>query len=160
MDFATGFQSTELQDNARAVRCVRGQVAPPLQAKRFEVSEQAGTVLDTATQLTWQRALDTSGGDDGAGRHNWLHAKPYCAGLTLAGGGWRVPEIRELRSLVDTAVEQPALDHGAFPAAGTGGVWSMTQSATEPTAFWFVDFLDGFSDVEDLATQLRVRCVR
>ena len=160
VDFGSGFQATDLESNARPGRCVRGQAAPLMAAKRYEINAQAGTVLDNATKLTWQRALDTSGGDDGKGGYNWLHAQPYCASLSLAGGGWRLPTIRELRSLIDTSLEQPAIDHTAFPNTADKDLWSITANAKVPTEFWYVDFLDGFSDVEDVATVYAVRCVR
>ena len=49
-----------------------------------------GTVYDTATTLTWQRAANMTG-------MTWASAGPYCAGLTSpAGGGWRLPTVKEL----------------------------------------------------------------
>ena len=160
VDFSIGYQSVELMSNPRAVRCVRGQVKSPAFAKRFSIDSIKGTVLDNATKLTWQRAIDTSGGEDGQGGRTLMQAMGYCTNLTLAGGGWRLPEVRELRSLIDTAVEQPALDHAAFPSAPTKDYWSNTVHAAVKTEYWHVNFLDGFSDVEDVSTPMRVRCVR
>src|SRR4051812_1027133 len=54
-----------------------------------------GTVYDTATTLTWQQAANTTG-------MKWASAGPYCAGLTApAGGGWRLPTVKELTTLLD-----------------------------------------------------------
>jgi hypothetical protein len=139
---------------------VRGQVKSPTFSKRFVVDAAKGTVLDNATKLTWQRAIDTSGGEDGLGGRTLMQAMGYCTNLTLAGGGWRLPEVRELRSLIDTAVEQPSLDHAAFPSTPTKSYWSNTVHAAVKTEYWHVNFLDGFSDVEDVSTPMRVRCVR
>lgn len=160
VDFSIGFQGVELTHNLRAVRCVRGQVGAPAFTARFAVDAAQGTVLDRATQLTWQRAIDTSGGEDGEGGRTLMQALGYCDKLTLAGGGWRLPEVRELRSLVDSAAEPPALDHTAFPATPGKGYWSHTVDAASATSYWYVHFIDGFSDVEDVSTPLRVRCVR
>lgn len=160
VDFELGWLSSLLKSNSRAVRCVRGATPPPAAPSRFVVAAAAGTVFDTATKRTWQRTIDTSGGDDGQGGHTWLHAKTWCDKLSLDGGGWRLPDIRELRSLVDTSLLPPALDPKAFPAALSQGAWSSTASAWSATDFWYVDFMDGFSDAEDVAVHHRARCVR
>ncbi len=56
---------------------------------------EPGTWLDTSTGLTWQNP-----GPRGYDVMTWPEAKTYCAELTLAGSGWRVPTIGELRSLI------------------------------------------------------------
>lgn len=54
-----------------------------------------GTVLDRATGLTWTKA------DSGRGM-NWAAALSYCRGLTTGGqGDWRLPNAKELHSIVD-----------------------------------------------------------
>jgi hypothetical protein len=46
-------------------------------------------------------------------------ALAHCAALSLAGGGFRLPSIAELLTLVDPTRSQPAIDPIAFP--GTAG---------------------------------------
>jgi len=53
----------------------------------------AGTWTDQAWGLTWEKAPPSNCSD-------WNTAMGYCAGLDLDGGGWHVPTIGELRSLV------------------------------------------------------------
>lgn len=54
-----------------------------------------GSVLDSATGLTWQQV------DDGTTR-NWRDALAYCAGLSLGGAAdWRLPDAKELHGIVD-----------------------------------------------------------
>jgi len=53
----------------------------------------AGTWTDSKSGLTWQ--VTPTGGT-----MNWSKAKAHCAGLTLAGGGWHLPTIGELRTLL------------------------------------------------------------
>lgn len=51
------------------------------------------TWIDSSSGLTWQnpRADDSMG---------WEEAKQYCVDLNLDGGGWHLPSIDELRSLI------------------------------------------------------------
>lgn len=68
-----------------------------------------GTITDNATGLMWQQA------DDGTTR-NWENALAYAENLTLAGhSDWRMPNAKELQSIVDysrspDATNSPAID--------------------------------------------------
>jgi len=76
---------------ARYVRCVRGK---PYGKNDF-VDNRDGTVTDRATGLTWTRA-------DSGKAMNWKAALAYAEGLTLAGhDDWRLPNVKELQSIVD-----------------------------------------------------------
>ncbi|MBD3326874.1 DUF1566 domain-containing protein [candidate division KSB3 bacterium] len=80
-----------------------------------------GTVRDLATGLTWQQA------DDGVTR-NWEEALAYCEDLTLAdSSNWRLPNAKELQSIVDYTSNYPALDTSVFTQQDPGGwFWSST----------------------------------
>lgn len=98
-------------------RCVRGK---EWGTNRFVAAHQ-GTVTDTATKLMWQQQ------DDGKTRH-WQQALEYCNTLTVAGfDDWRLPNIKELQSIVDYRVHDPALDQGFFLQQDKQGwFWSST----------------------------------
>lgn len=51
-----------------------------------------GVVLDSSTSLEWEANANH-------GPFDWLAANNYANGLTLAGGGWRLPDIYELGDL-------------------------------------------------------------
>jgi hypothetical protein len=72
-------------------------------AGRFTVAADGKTVHDKVTKLTWQRDPPGTGGPNNDGRYGWADAKTYCANNTagLSGTGWRLPGVRELRSLLD-----------------------------------------------------------
>jgi hypothetical protein len=97
-------------------RCVRG---PVWGNNQFEV--RGNTVHDRATSLTWQRA------DDGRTR-NWQQALAYCAGLHLGGhDDWRLPNVKELESIVDYGRHAPALDERYLQMSDPKGwFWSST----------------------------------
>lgn len=131
--------------------------ASPATAKpskgRYEVQSSAGLVLDTATKLTWERSVTL-------GSYGWAAAKGYCAGLSLAGGGWRLPTLTELEGLVDRRTSNPAIDATAFPNTPSVAFWSSTAYVGTPDNAWRVSFDDGHASTGKVAEVLRVRCVR
>ena len=83
------------------VRYVRGN--PAYGVNRF-VDNRDGTISDLATGLMWAKA------DSGRGM-NWQQALAYCEGLTLADhGDWRLPNAKELQSIVDYTRAPDATD--------------------------------------------------
>jgi len=119
-----------------SVRCVFGDPVALPGAKwppqRFVATPD--TILDTATNLTWQRDGTLSGSRAFQG------ASDYCAGLAVAGGGWRVPSITELSSLVDRSLGGPMIDNSAFPKTINNWYWSSTTDANNAANAWTVQF--------------------
>jgi hypothetical protein len=100
-----------------------------------------GTVTDICTGLMWQK--DT--GNDGD-TVKWCPALFYCENLNLGGhDDWRLPNIRELHSIVDYGRGYPAIDP-VFDASSSF-YWSSTSGAKGPDVAWSVDFEGG--DVSD-----------
>ena len=96
-----------------------------------------GTVTDNCTGLMWQK--DT--GNDGFSL-TWCAALVYCERARLAGhDDWRLPNVRELQSIVDYGRRSPSID----PVVGAlaGRYWSSTSNVDGPDLAWFVYFLDG-----------------
>ena len=80
------------------VRCVRGTT--PTHNFKTLGSEM---VHDELTNLTWQRI------DDGVKRY-WEEALSYCNNLILGGHeDWRLPDVKELLSIVDYSYFNPTL---------------------------------------------------
>ena len=95
-------------------------------AGRYVVT--ATTAFDTKTMLTWQRALVKSA--DGGTIATLQDAWAACA------APWRLPEIKELSTLVDeTIVAPPLVDPVAFPGTPAVPLWSNTLSNTVPEDF-------------------------
>jgi len=99
-------------------RCVRGT---EYLAHNDYQSTGNGTVSDLATGLTWQRT------DDGKTR-DWPEALRYCAALDLGGKqDWRLPNVKELQSIVDYSRNDPAIDTRYFSQTDRNSwYWSST----------------------------------
>ncbi|MBM3271350.1 MAG: DUF1566 domain-containing protein [Candidatus Sericytochromatia bacterium] len=112
-----------------------------------------GTVADAFLGLTWQQ------GDSGKG-YTWAEAKTYCTNLVLAGTGWRLPTVCELKSLVD--MSQPVGNKIAAPFQNSNPwFWSATAYQPSPSSgAWLVSFDYGYSNFNGVADNYRVRCVR
>lgn len=98
-----------------------------------------------AVQLTWQDAL--------------LLSESYNLGEHT---NWRVPNLKEMVSLVQRACVNPAIDLGVFPAAAVGGYWTSTPntSADKTTEAWSVNFLNGRLESREKQQDYYIRMVR
>lgn len=131
------------------VRCVR-----KLSARDSTFRNNGnGTVTDLATGLTWQRQ------DDNILR-GWTLGVSYCQWLSLAGGSWRLPNIKELRSIIDDRVSDPAIDEGVFVGTDVSHYWSATASASYGGYAWSVNFNGGYVNHLSNPSPGYVRCVR
>jgi len=148
VNFNDGLADSILGSEQHRVRCVRGGMAAP--AARYEVNTE--DVLDMFTGLRWQRAVD-------AGTYNFSDSAMLCANLPTADGGWRMPSIGELQTLVETAVAGPSVDPAAFPASPAELFWTGSLRAFATTDGWTVNFIRGFG-FRDTGIGLRARCVR
>lgn len=119
VDFEGGSAEDNGKDSLARVRCVRGG-----SSSRTYVDNGDGTVTDTATGLMWQQA------DDGLDK-NWQEALFYCETLDFAGKtDWRLPDIRELQSIVDETLYNPAINP-IFNCLG-GAYWSASSHVYSP----------------------------
>ena len=118
------------------------------------VANGDGTVTDVATGLMWQQQ------DDGIIRDH-PDAITFCQNLSLAGqADWRLPNIKELTSLVDYRQFNPAIDAAAFPNTSSSIYWSASSRASISVSAWFVGFNDGGVESRNKTSDLFVRCVR
>lgn len=114
-----------------------------------------GTVTDRRTGLTWKRCLEglsDSGCTVGAVEYfTWQEALEQPSLVNASGGfagytDWRVPNINELRSIVEERCVSPALNQSLFPDALGDAVWSSSPTAGTANFSRYVDFAIGNSD--------------
>lgn len=151
--FNLGKIDSHTKKGAKRGRCVRGPSRYPNPPHRFAPEgneEDDPTFSDSVTGLVWQ------GGNQGTS--TWQGALAHCEGLTWAGqADWRLPNVNELRSLINIEVIGPASD---FPDADYNWFWTSTTDAGKPGNGWMVSFHDGSVHSEPKANPRSVRCVR
>lgn len=144
---------TTVPTTMKYARCVRlGKSQPP-----SLVDNGNGTITDNVTTLMWQKQ------DDGT-QKTWANALSYCSGLSLGGyADWRLPNVKELTSIVNYTLWNPAIDLTYFPAAQSNSYWSSTTDVhnTVNAVAWNVLFFDGGADNSaGEANVFYARCVR
>ena len=139
-------------ENPVHIRCVRGP--SPWKSGPQLTKNPDGTVTDQTTGLVWQQKLHTQVA-------TWDEAQNLCRDLQLAGhSDWRLPSIRELRSISNDRLAQPSLDPDIFSGAASVPCWSATTQQNRPERAWFVDFTSGLVTYRDKTEQMQVLAVR
>ena len=103
---------------------------PASAAQATFVDRGNGVVYDTATGLDWEQRAGSTGID-------YPGAKAYVAGLTLDGGGWRLPTISELTDLNTSLIALTGCydcsgDQGPFDDIPLGSWTTSTYWAGQP----------------------------
>jgi len=140
-----------------------------------DYTRNGDVVIDNVTGLEWQdnekvRKLWLSDANYETCEHNNSSpacydtsgdtATTYCSDLALDGGGWRLPSIEELETLLDDGKYDPSLTDGIFKNFSSSYYLSSTSNANNALNVWRVDFNNGFSNDYDKAYSQYVRCVR
>lgn len=129
-----------------------------------------GTVTDRKRGLMWQQcSIGQSGINCQTGTPStftWDQALQYPQALNTAGGflgftDWRLPNVKELRSLVEEACNAPTINANLFPNSQKIHYWSSSPYAYTPYYdAWGVSFNLGNSDGRNRTERNHVRLVR
>jgi hypothetical protein len=103
-----------------------------------------GTVTDNMTGLMWVKAPHSLTGNSGT--MTWNNAIDFCNGLSHAGhSDWRLPNVRELQSLIDYGRFNLALPSGhPFTGVQSDWYWSSSTSADYTGFAWRVFLYYGY----------------
>ena len=156
VSFDLGFDGSNNKVNGYPVRCVRGATLP---GPSF-VDHGDGTVTDLSTGLMWMQG-ETS-------VMAWDTALALCETSSFPSSpvtyaDWRLPDVKELGSLSDESIYNPAVPPSVFPLAKSSYYWSSTTSSLTayPNKAWAVSFDRGYLGYDPLkTTPYYARCVR
>jgi len=110
------------------------------------------TIIDKRSGLMWQRETFPSA-------LNWKDALAHCENLTLDNySDWRLPNIKEILSIVDFAVTNPAI-YSEFPTQ-SAFYWSSTSHTQNYYKAWGVEFDFGSTANKEKILLHYVRAVR
>jgi hypothetical protein len=115
------------------MRCAHGQT--------FDSTNS--TCTGSPVQITWQDALQLS--------------------ETINDGGytdWRVPNAKELATIVEKRCVDPSVNEIVFPATSAENFWSSTTVVGTETSAWSVAFYNGKNNTKDKLLDLHVRFIR
>lgn len=109
-----------------------------------------GTVTDHCTGLQWQQNSADVNGDRQSTDQDfvpWCDALKYCESLSFAGhDDWRLPNVRELQSIVDYGRSKPSID--PIFGALSSYYWSSTLFAGGRINAWNILFNGGSVGLE------------
>ncbi|MCI5194521.1 MAG: DUF1566 domain-containing protein [Candidatus Electrothrix sp. AU1_5] len=114
-----------------------------------------GTITDLKTGLMWKQCLEGVSGSSceigSPDTFTWQQALQQPGVVNNAGGfaghtDWRLPNIRELISIVEEQCEAPVINLDRFPnTPPMSVVWSGSPNANCSGLAWVVDFSSGNS---------------
>ena len=151
VNFFSGIGNSKAKTQTFQVRLVAGNYA----ASRFEgarfVDNADGTLTDLVTGLMWKRCPEGLTGDgcaEGAVSNKvWGVAMKTARDSTFAGyDDWRLPNLKEIQTLVDVSKNNPAQDTTVFPnPTNVLNYWtsSLTKKPDPLTQSWKINFQRG-----------------
>jgi hypothetical protein len=151
LDFMEGYTFATGRFVGGRVRCVQSTQSEGGRLPNYEILEDV--VRDLNTGLEWQHRPDSE-------TRSWDDARKFCQELELAGGGWHLPLLKELLSIVDSTRFMSATFQKAFDLTPNGRFWSATEAINNRDSVYSVDFTYGGSQWEMPSVRHWVRCVR
>ncbi len=150
--------AADIADNASACDTGLAETAP---SGDFTAIGDGSIVRHVPTGLEWQRCArgqEWNGSEctGAADIFTWREA------LIDAGDqdGWRLPNAKELGSLVERCADAPAINQQVFPNAPGAAFFSATPAAVDPETAWVVHYLSGNDNPVGKHLVAHVRLVR
>lgn len=146
---------------AQAQTC-NSSIPPSTPASQF-TDNADGTVTDNKTELMWMRCSlgQTWGGgtcSGSAGTFNWQTALNAATSHSFAGhSDWRLPNVRELASIIEISCFSPSINTFIFPLTPNGWYWSATPHKGFGLGFDVAAWLVKFGNRTDIAGDSNVR---
>lgn len=129
-----------------------------------------GAVTDAETGLMWTTCSVGQSYSNGsckgsASSMSWTQALQQAQIINGAGGiagqsDWRLPNIKELGSLVEFQCHSPAINLSVFPDTPSGTYWSSTPDIRDGKQARSIYFVDGSDLTPDVSSGRYIRLVR
>ncbi|QCF28125.1 DUF1566 domain-containing protein [Hydrocarboniclastica marina] len=158
-----------LSSTVYAQVCKYDSIQPTAKTERYVVHGDA-TVTDAETGLMWSMCsmgqTYNEGACSGSAKSlSWEQALQEARVLNNAGGiaghsNWRLPNIKELGSLVEYQCHSPAINLAAFPDTPSATYWSSTPDSRSGKKARSIYFVDGSDLTPDVSSGRFVRLVR
>jgi len=150
------FLSGNMLSGAYAQECFDEAVYLTTPMKEFVVHGD-GTVSHLRTGLMWKQCLQGTSGEQcqtgEASLFTWEQAFSELKAVNQDGFGghndWRLPNAKELSSIIEYGCHDPALNITAFPNMTSNKVWSGTplggnmSTTAHQLRSWFADYTEG-----------------
>ena len=141
--------------------CLNGAIQVPLKpTDNYQIDHNNNEVIDNKHGLIWSRCLYGTKGDtcsEGLPQSiDWDKAFDEPQRLMMLGEqGWRIPNIIELGSLVDSSCHNPAINVIAFDSVSKylndytpHYLWSSTSDYSNPERVYVLNLLTGAIEVK------------
>lgn len=126
-------------------------------SSRYDIKGAA--VFDRLTHLTWQRCSVGQHWNEALGCVGVIRQMSWKDAMSQAVGGWRLPSVDELKTLIATRCSNPAIDEQAFPDMELYKLWYWSSTDTG-NSVWYVAFGTGTVHNADRTDLNAVRLVR
>ena len=130
--------------------CLLGLMPVTASAQPYVISTDGSEVTDLKTGLIWRRCsegMSWNGATCTGTASTFTHEAALQQAATQAnstGIAWRLPNVKELSSIADKGLSNPALDSTVFPATPASVFWSASPHVGGTDFAWYVDFSPGF----------------
>ncbi len=128
-----------------------------------------GLVTDTRTGLMWRKCTEGQSGDECSGKsvtsYTWKealqHVKTVNSNSADAYSDWRLPNKKELESIIANNCVFPSINVNIFSMFGAGDAyWSSTSYAGSADSAWLVSFWYGKMEPKYKTGKNFIRLVR
>lgn len=130
---------------------------------RYELVQGTGgsEILDKHAGLIWQRCSvgQTWSGSTCTGTSRSLGWDEALKQAKNYGAEWRLPNIKELESLLEDACHSASINDTFFPMTPNSTFWSSSPDRSS-TLIWVVSFQDGISAYDGIGNFHTARAVR
>ncbi|WP_017445841.1 DUF1566 domain-containing protein [Gayadomonas joobiniege] len=148
-------------------------ISPTVIVEDFNLDSENGTVTDSRTGLMWSVCSYGESWDQDSASClespmllNWQNSLKAAEGLTFAGyDDWRLPNIKELMSIIERSCAQPAVNISLFPSTKNDVYWTSTpvfgdSGSSADDLVWAVQFKEGSNTQHLKTSNALIRVVR